>query len=563
MVTYFFRFFDALKSFYRAHSGTILICSLFIIGGLFRFEQLMTRPFLEDEMYTLTFANADYSLSNHLTNPLDERPWLYYLFIKALYTVYPNPIILRGISLCMELLSIYILYRAIKKINVTLSHWTVFALIFSLPRIDYAWQIRDMSFRQLLASILIFLGTSLLLDIQKRKVWKNYYYPLLAIPVIIGCLTNYIFIVFAISFFLFMGVSILYLTKNTSMMWKFYFRLTPYFIPLALLLLWYLFGQNDTKDIALATQWIPKATLFTYLSITSTFLELTTYFDPYFKPTLLSYGQVILINICLCIFYIVTIFSLMRKKIKQIPAMLKIFFYGGVGVFICSNILVICISHLQHIHITLLRTFLLSGNLFRLSVLIGIYVWLEYGIKKSYNQQVLITSFITYIVLFLLNYSGYYSFYPFHSFNNNTQGDLVDVISSHYDAGDQLIFFPMHYQYLYIPMYFKNSPNYQTSSKLAYITMERMNFEDAILRKSLLKFSGDLTMQNQFYGKILFIEERDILTNPPEGFPKLNRLNNNTYFKLIKTYCLDDPITIDHSNQFTIYACWFKPEFQL
>lgn len=553
---------QTIRLFCRTNTSTLFFILMLMCGFLLRLYPLLTKSYIQDEMATLAFAQADYTILDHFLRPLDDRPWFYYLFIKGLYAIYPNTIFLRIISLCIGLTSVIVVYIALKKINIDIALLTVFLLLFSLSRIDYSWQIRDMSLLLLATSFLLLFGISLLQYFRKAGTWKRKHIILLSLPIIIGCLTNYIFIVFSISYIIFLCISLFYFSRRIRTILVFLFHITLSLLPLILLLVWYLFGQADTADILVSTRWIPKATVFTILSINSTLLGLTAYFDEFYQPTPDAFNQVLALNIGIVLFFVGTGIALFKKKFIATSPLLRIYFCGGICIHIFSFLLVLGISHILHTNLILHRTFIRSGTLMLLSFVIGIYIWTKAIIRKKYQQLAIVRLAIVYLLLFIINFLSYYKIYDIHTLRFTAKGDIINAIERYYEQGDQIIFFPIHYQFLYIPFYYKNNPKYNLSSKLAYLKMREYNLEDPILRKTLSLYSGDIPNTNRFNGKILFIEERTIFSNSPQGLPDENIAYNAFLYEDIKKYCVTDPIWIDESANYIIRACWFQPKYQ-
>ena len=531
-------------------------------GLLFRLYPLLTKSYIQDEMSTLAFAQADYPIISHFIYPLDDRPWFFYLFIKFLYTIDPNPLFLRVISMCTGLLSIYVAYHALSKINKNLALLTVFMLFFSLSRIDYSWQIRDMNFLLLLTSFLLLTGVSLLTQVMKKRNWKQIQITYLTIPIIIGCLTNYIFMVFSIAYILFLGTSIFYLTKNFRKTLRFFLQISLQLLPLVCVLCWYLFGQADTADIQASTRWIPQATPFTFLSINATLLGITAYFNEFYQPTFDTFNEVLALNIGMTLFFVTTGLFIIKKKFTHITPLLQIFFFGGIFIYFFTYLLVVGISHALNIQLILHRTFIRSGTLFLVSFIVGIYLWIMNGVKHKYRQRIVVSLLLAYILLFFVNFISYYQISNVKKIRFTQQGDVIEAIEKYYQLGDQIIFFPIHYQFLYIPFYYKHNSKYLFSSKLAYQKMQQFNLEDSILRNTLSQYSGTVPYDNRYNGKILFVEERTIFSDTPQGLPDKYIDRNEVLYNEIKTYCVNDPIWIDESANYIIRACWFKEKYQ-
>jgi len=551
-----------LRLFWKKHAATLLFILMLIGGFILRMYPLLTKNYLQDEMATLAFSQADYPLFNHLIYPLDDRPWLYYLFVKILYAIYPNTLFLRFVSLLVGLTSVIVAYIAIKKINTNLALATVFMLRFSLSRMDYSWQIRDMSLLLLLTSFLLLFGISLLQNVIKTGTWKRKQTIFITLSIAIGCLTNYIFIIFSISYVLFLGVSLYYLTKNFQTVLRFFFCITIQSLPLIALLTWYLFGQSDISDIVISNRWIPNATLFTFLSINSTLLGLTAYFDEFYEPTQDVFNQVLALNIGMGLFFVGTSIAFFKKKFAHISPLVPIYFFGGVFIYFFTYILVVFLSHILQVNMILHRTFIRSGTVFIFSFTIGAYMLLKTIIKQKYQQATMISLVAAYLLLFSVHFISYYQIHNINTIRFTAKGDVVDVIERYYESGDQIVFFPIHYQFLYIPFYYHNNPKYKLSSKLAYLKMREYNLENPILRKKLSLYSGDTPNTNKFNGKILFIEERTIFSGAPQGLPDENISQNTFLYQEIQKYCVEDPIWIDESANFIIRTCWFKPEYQ-
>lgn len=551
-----------LQLFCKNHTSTLLVIGMVIAGFFFRLYPLLTKMYIQDEMATLAFAQADYPIFDHFVYPLDDRPWFYYLFIKVVYSIYPNTLFLRVVSLCIGLLSIVVAYIAIKKIHEEIALLTVFLLLFSLSRIDYSWQIRDMSLLLLATSFLLLFGISFLQNVIKTGTWKQKHLILLTIPIAIGCLTNYIFIIFSISYMFFLCASLVYLTKNFRTMVRFIFQITLTLLPLVLLLSWYLFGQSDTADILGSTSWIPEATFFTFLSINSTLLGLTAYFNEFYQPTPNEFNQVLGLNIGIVLFFFATSRAIFKKKLTDSSSLLRLYFFGGICVHLLSILLVLGVSHILNINLILHRTFIRSGTLILLSFAIGMYLWTKTAIRQKHQTMSVVCLSIVYVFIFVINFLSYYQIYDIHNIRFTAKGDIIDAIDRYYEKGDQIIFFPIHYQFLYIPFYYRNNPKYALSSKLAYMKMREYNLEDKILRKELASYSGNTPNTNKFNGKILFIEERTIFSDKPQGLPDQNIDQNTQLYEDLKQYCVEDPIWIDESANFILQACWFKPQYQ-
>lgn len=95
------------------------ICIILLVAALLRFYKINFQSLWMDEIYTMNITNPDNSFSTIITevNNREGFPYLYFLFLKILHTIFGyNPIVTRGLSAFFGVLSVFGIFKLGEKL---------------------------------------------------------------------------------------------------------------------------------------------------------------------------------------------------------------------------------------------------------------------------------------------------------------------------------------------------------------------------------------------------------------------------------------------------------------
>jgi len=497
-----------LVSIFRMNASKILMIVILVAGFIFRIYPAITRWFWEDELATYAFALAPYPWIEQLIRPMDDRPPLFYLFIRFMIKFTKQETMLRLPIILSSFMSCLIIYKSIQRYSKKAALIVLYLLLFSVFRIEYSWQLRDYGLLMLPTSIIFYLFSEYVTKLIKTNTISRPHLVGISVSAFIGCLINYIFVIYVVcKLLLIVIITLFYRYKHIKKIdWSFIPKLAIVQIPLIGTLSYYLLRQFSI--IRATTGWIPEVSVYSYFLINAVFLGLSNnIYDLYSTNTALLPDYVI-ITIAISIFFGLCIFLLEKKK-SVIDPTLRILFYSGLFIYVTGQILVFFCSWILGTDIFLIRTFLRIGTMYLISFGLGIYIIINALIRPKYVRTTIVFLSLIYFCIFLRFYIDWYA---------PSQKDLLGGIplqgglrklTEIYEPGDQIIYIPIHYQILYPSYYWQNSPETGLSMQLFMklygadinqieVAYRRLNDANAALVKTNIPYesNGKIIMLN-------------------------------------------------------------------
>ncbi len=441
------------------HNKTHMFLAVCFLLGLFlRLYPAFIKPFWEDELATFAFAKAPYSWLQQLIWPMDDRPPVFYLLVRLLTKITTNEFLLRlpFVLLASSISLIY--YYGFKNISKHVAYIIFFLFTFSLVRVEYAWQLRDYSILGAVTAFSILLLLRYYDDLSNRSVINFSLLQRLSLLFLLGCLTNYIFVVFCLSTLTY----IVYFTyrkqfkNNVKKIIPFVSKIVLYQMPTVLLLGLYL--NRQFAIIKNTTEWIAKPNIASYFALNSILLGFDNNFYDLYQTTTKYIIHHVFINITLVAIFLFAIYIFSLKEYRRYKQ-LKEIFYMGLGIYISGFLVMLLIENILHINIFLVRTFMRLGAFLLISFGIAIYTIMTYLVKRKYIYVSICAILSLLFVIFAIEYNDWYE--P-NAKDLSTGIQLQPELTKLYEIykpGDQIIYFPLHYQALYPLYYWRNKPD--------------------------------------------------------------------------------------------------------
>ncbi|MFZ2025049.1 MAG: hypothetical protein WAV51_02105 [Microgenomates group bacterium] len=523
-----------LYTFFAAHAFSIALVGIFIIGLVLRLWPAYTRQFWEDELATYAFATSPYSWIEQLIRPADDRPPLFYLIIRLFTKFTQNEFLLRLPGILLSWFSVFITYKAIRRYSKKAAWFVTFILLFSLVRIEYSWQLRDYSILMVPTSLMLYFFTRFIEKLLGKGVMSKKDVYGLTISAFIGCMINYIFIIFTISLFswIFIFVCRHWYTKKERVNWRFLAWSLGLQLPLVGTLLYYLSSQTQT--IQETCGWIPKVSTYSYFLINAVFLGFSNnMYDLYSSDTALLRDNVIL-TVIILVFFIFCIYLLEKKKIA-INSVIKVLFYSGIYVYVIGYIGTILCSHMLGVNMFLIRTFLRIGNMFLISFGIGVYIACKGIVKKKYISMSMLFASFMYFCVFIIMYFDWFTPSLFDFKTGIPERPGMKMVNDVWEPGDHVIYLPLYFEVLYPLYYWKDTPEKFSSLRL-FMNIYVSDIDNFFVQYKQ-KISEDMkytfyTPFNEKQGKIYLLNWN--ITGPEyEHIVRYCQETRNTEFKTI------------------------------
>lgn len=425
-------------------------------GAILRLYPLLTRSFWEDELWNYHFSTSLKSIGEQLMHPMDDRPPLYFLFVKFLASINSSEIFLRLPSFIAGILTILIVGLAIRKYSKYLALLTVFFLSFSIFLIDNSWQLRDYGILVFVVALIISKIITILSDIVSHKNLSKKDFLVLSLLFVMCTLLNHLSIPFIVCVIvaLIIVISVMKVTVNKPTIFGgFILSAIP-----ALCIATFFLSIQFTK-IKSTTSWIPYPTSISYLSLNSGLLGLTSDFSEQIETSSELLKIYLLINLVLA----VSLFLYVKITKDVHPTspfyLLRLFTLVALLVYTLNVISVVVLSSVLGTSLFLPRTFLASG----LFLITGFAIAVGIFIKKSTYQTKIAFVTLTVTVLF-----GSIFLYQYDSLFGKTSGSysqeqninmMLKFVDETYIEGDQIVMIPDHYNLLYLPYYWRKYPD--------------------------------------------------------------------------------------------------------
>lgn len=137
----------------------VLLAAILLLGVILKLIPIVRYDFWLDEQFSFYFATHTDVVQQFIA-PVDNRPPLYYLFVKVLASISTDKIFLRLPNIFFGVATSYVLFRFFVAKNQTVAWLLLFFSTFSLLLIENTWQLRDYS-------LLVFVTTLFILLLQK------------------------------------------------------------------------------------------------------------------------------------------------------------------------------------------------------------------------------------------------------------------------------------------------------------------------------------------------------------------------------------------------------------
>jgi hypothetical protein len=522
-------------------AGVVLPCLIIFIGFVLRLYPLFVIPFQEDELYTYNFVTKSYSYIQHLVAPLDDRPPLFYIFIKLLSQFSLSREYLRLPEVLLSTFSLVFLYISFRRIDRLGAIILLFLSSFSLFQIHLSWQLRDYAVQIFVTSLLVYVLTRVIQKQihQEKIVFKHIF--ILSILSLIGCLLNYIFIPFVIAIF---GVCIFFVIvfpmRHKNMM------VLSYAIPLissVLLSGIYLIIQYNT--IRITTEWITKPNFLSYFVLLGESVGYIRDWDALGMISLFFAQDYFYIGLGIVVFlviqfYLVYVDYKYNKNARISNIYIPIFVLTAVldvlGIEIGARIL--------GRNLFLIRTFTPAICVFLIGFSLLISNLIHTTIKTKYTVVITVSCMILYLIAFSNMYSRLYKIGIFYHVDEDPTLVMIQKVMSLYQEGDQLFIIPIHLQNSYLNYYFRNSPEHQYSLLESTITNNIFQYEKIRLKLSIYDKK-----------KIIFITNTEWMNKDATEEQKALNYKFWEYRDTAKKFCLTEPVEIMKNEIYSVSTC--------
>ncbi len=251
----------------------VFLVGILLLGAILKLIPIVRYDFWLDEQFSFYFATHT-NFVQQFVAPVDNRPPLYYLFVKVLTSISTDKIFLRLPNLFFGAATSYVLFRFFVTKNQIVAWLLLFFSTFSLLLIENAWQLRDYSLLVLITTLLIILLQRIYFDLITHTE-KNWYFIAFLGVGLVGSLLSQIFFIEFIAGMLTLCLG-LFLNRQ-----KLQNKKVGLLLGLAILItsssLFYIFQQFSYTQQSLA--WIGESQPAKYLRIVTNISGLTADFE--------------------------------------------------------------------------------------------------------------------------------------------------------------------------------------------------------------------------------------------------------------------------------------------
>jgi hypothetical protein len=427
---------------------------LFIIGLILRLGPYFYLDYMEDELHSIAFARQITSVANQIIAPVDDRPPLFYLFVKALLSFSHDRIFLRFAGLFCSLVCIPIGYWLFPRTSRGLRIFTTAILAFSPFVIDYAWQLRDYSLLLPLSLINAKMLFSLLEEKKNEKIVTPQFLLFLSCS-LLGCLINYIYLFFLMSLFAATFLVLFFANEKNKQTLRKIFFLALAHIPIFILDGQYLLFQKQM--IIDTTEWIPQVSIKGVINLIVTVSGAGYFFDAIYEAT--PWWTITLAMAMTTLYVAMILVTLRDQKLQKV---FKTFSFICFSTFLISVFVVLLTSLGIGRSLFLPRTFVPSAVMFALATAIFLYSFIKY---LFWQKQKLIPLFLCIFGLTSYCYfDSYLDRYPF-VFADPRQTEfayfqpVIDHLKPALTEDSELVLIPPHYQQFFLTAYFPEKEN--------------------------------------------------------------------------------------------------------
>ncbi|GEM_PF-968098 len=425
----------------------------FLCLGIFlRLGPLVHKDLWQDELFSISFASKEYSPLLHILHPLDDRPPLFYLFVKTQLLFSHDKIFLRLPSLLSSTAVIAIVYVMFRKKHPGIALTLTAMATLSPYLISFSWQVRDYGLMLSITALAIYILYQQLLQIEAKKKISWRAVSVYVFLTLIGCLLNYIYFVYSFILLFMLGVLGVWLFRKKNLFFADYYRkLFLLHIPVFSLVFQYLLIQRQTIEVT--TAWIPSFSWQALTGYIATIGGVSYAFETILKKDEFTYlFQSIAVVIVLIIGSV--LFIRQRKRYSQ---SLQLLVWLSFSVFIATTTAMYVLGKLTHTSLFLTKTFVPVAVFF----LIGYGVVLTGLIKKVVTNSCLLLivgSTLGAVLSYQVTTEYLYNF-PLllgdeQAENHQSYTDAMKVLLPLIDEGTQLVILPHGSQPLIMDYYF-------------------------------------------------------------------------------------------------------------
>lgn len=512
---------------------------LIIISGIgFRLYPLITKSFWEDELWNYYFATNIHSFVNQIAVPVDDRPPLYFLFLRILTEINTSEFFLRLPSLISGIAAVLIIALAVRKYDKYLGIVVAFFLSFSIYFVNNSWQQRDYGILVLFIALIISRIIHLLSTLSSEMKVNTKDMIVIALLFSISTLTNHLVIPFYLAVVLsLLGVMYIYYPKVKI---REYFNVILMIVPSVIISAYYI-GIQFLR-IKETTDWIPSPSLLSYLSLTTVFAGVSNNFSEHVEIDLQLLRTSSFINIAIFISIFIFIYLFVSKKNNQQNNLLNLVPLG-ISVYILNLIGITIASKIVESSLFVPRTFIASGLFF----LVILSISIGYLVKSIARPESLtIATSIIFLFFGATFFTQYTNLYGMDSDVNQlakASDNMMQNVEKIYSANDQILIVPEHYNLLYFPYNWreKGEPKYSYLSKI----LANKNSDSAN------KFNANLSSDV----KIIIVTEKYII-DPEQKHYSVNLVEKNKYYlDKIMSLCKSEIKLTYEDNYWMIKTC--------
>lgn len=428
----------------------VFLALLFVVGLYLRLGPVIHRDLWEDELFSIDFASRPYSVISQLLYPLDDRPPLFYLFVRFLLGVSRETVVLRLPSLLASLSCILLAFKIFAEKSRVLALIVAAVFTFSPFAVEYGWQLRDYGVLLFISLLSMYLFSQL-----ANRWWADpdaRPYPLLfglVLTNLVGCGLNYIYLCFVFSL-LVMGSLMMIVLGSRKLLRP---LLLLWISHLAILVLWlpYLFRQKQL--IQKTTTWIPQVSIQGIEGFVAALAGFRFTLDEINQMVGVWPWQEALAAIALIVVGLTLIFLKRRTVSKE----LQWYVWVGIGTVVLNLLLIIAISWGLGRSLFLPRTFLPAAVVFSCSWGIILYEELKL-LRRLSLGGILLTALI--VALWSGSYwMSYFDRYPSLMFESRferfqTFRPVVYAIRQNLSSDLHVVLLPVHFQSIFLSAYF-------------------------------------------------------------------------------------------------------------
>ncbi len=520
----------------------ILLALLFLIGLYLRLGPVIHRDLWEDELFSIDFATRPYSLISQLLYPLDDRPPLFYLFIRSMLSLSRDTVMLRLPSLLASLSCILLGFKIFAKKSRGLALMVAAVFTFSPFAVEYGWQLRDYGVLLLVSLVSIVLFSTLV-----SRWWADPsvrpYSLLFALVLtnLIGCGLNYIYFCFTLSLLLVGSVVTVALSSRRLLRPVFWLWLCHLLV--FALVLQYVFRQKQT--IQGTTTWIPPITIQGTEGFISSLTGFTFTLDEITQMVGVWPWRETLAATAMTLVGLILIWS----RRRAIPKELQWYAWVGVGTVVINFLMIMAISWGLGRSLFLPRTFLPAAVVFSVSWGIILYEELRWLRKLSLTGVLLIAIVVT---LWSSNYwMSYFDRYPalFHEWRLErfqTFRPVVQTIRQNLSPDLNVVMLPAHFQSIFLSAYF--AENKLSLSRLA-TELDQLEKDHQLDAPINLKIKGQTVILARLKNYI----------DPSLGYyPRSYVESNNRIEAKVRELCGAEMEYLGETPEFVVERCELK-----